>query len=309
MQIKTIERIISTKLEAWLETITDTLLRKNVRDNLLVSGGSIVSLFLKEQVNDFDIYLKDINVVKSLANYYVRGHGVEVWDGRRKQELSESLESNTQLLDGETFETVRFARAVSLRNLQQDQIKLFFPVIKGGMKVNESLPVGESDYHPVYFSPNAISLCNQIQIVLRFHGDSQAIHKTFDFIHATNYFTFTEGLVTNVKALESILTKQLMYQGSFYPVTSLIRIKKFTKRGWNIGAGEMLKIIFQVSELELTDPDVLEEQLIGVDVAYFDLLIEALRGKIEKDPTFKMTSSFLNILIDRIFSKGIESEE
>jgi hypothetical protein len=72
-----------------------------------------------------------------------------------------------------------------------------------------------------------------------------------DFVHATNYFTFEEGLVTNVAALESILTKSLRYQGSLYPLTSVIRMKKFIQRGWTVNAGEILKMLFQVSELDL----------------------------------------------------------
>lgn len=39
----------------------------------------------------------------------------------------------------------------------------------------------------------------------------------------------------------------------------------------------MLKMMFQISEFDLKNPDVFEEQLIGVDVAYFSALIEALR--------------------------------
>jgi hypothetical protein len=39
----------------------------------------------------------------------------------------------------------------------------------------------------------------------------------------------------------------------------------------------MLKMMLQVSDLDLKNPDVLEEQLIGVDVAYFSTLIEVLR--------------------------------
>jgi hypothetical protein len=38
---------------------------------------------------------------------------------------------------------------------------------------------------------------------------------------------------------------------------------------------EILKIMFQISELDLTDILILEEQLIGVDIAYFSLLIDA----------------------------------
>ncbi len=158
-------------------------------------------------------------------------------------------------------------------------------------------------YIPLYFSPNAISLSNQLQIVLRFHGDDVAIHKTFDYIHATNFFTFKSGLVTNKEALESIITKQLKYQGSQYPLTSVIRMKKFIKRGWNINAGEILKMLFQVSELDLKNPDVLEEQLIGVDVAYFDTLIKILRGT----NTENMTSEKLNTIIDRVFNNADET--
>ena len=155
----------------------------------------------------------------------------------------------------------------------------------------------------LYFSPNAISLSDNLQIVLRFWGTAEKIHETFDFVHATNYFTFKDGLIRNISAIESILTKQLKYQGSHYPVTSIIRAKKFIKRGFNITAGELLKIMFQISNFDLSDPDVLEEQLIGVDVAYFELLITALRNKSENDPKFKLSSEYFNKLIDKIFNE------
>lgn len=62
--------------------------------------------------------------------------------------------------------------------------------------------------------------------------------------------------------------------------------------------------MFQISELNLKDPDVLEEQLIGVDVAYFGTLIEILRGNADNN---NMTSEYLNEIIDRVFNKD-ESE-
>ena len=123
-------------------------------------------------------------------------------------------------------------------------------------------------------------------------------------MHATSYFTFKDGLVTNIAALESILTRTLKYQGSYYPVTSIIRAKKFIKRGFNIGAGELLKIMFQISQLDLSNPDVLEEQLIGVDVAYFEILIKALRGKFSSDEEFKLNTKYFNKLVDKIFNEN-----
>jgi hypothetical protein len=51
-------------------------------------------------------------------------------------------------------------------------------------------------------------------------------------------------------------------------------MKNAIQRGWTVNAGEILKMLFQVSELDLKNIEVLEEQLIGVDVAYFSLLIQ-----------------------------------
>ena len=184
---------------------------------------------------------------------------------------------------------------VRINNLKPDQVKLD---ISGA---GEKIKIAEEDndnYLVVFLSQNAISLSNDVQIVLRFNGTVDQVHKTFDFMHATNYFTFKDGLVLNEKALESLLTKELKYQGSLYPLTSIIRMKKFILRGWSINAGEILKIMFQISELDLKNIKVLEEQLIGVDVAYFSALIEILRG-VSPD---KLSASFINEQIDKVFN-------
>jgi len=307
MQIKTIEKNIKAKLEQWLETISDEFLRARVKESALVSGGCIASMLLDEPVNDYDVYLQDINVCNDLAAYYTRQFtGITILDGRQRPRLVSTFNEKFEYKgDSGVLPIVQNnAYAISLRNLKSDQIKLFFEGSTGGLRVNEGMAEDKMNYTPMYFSPNAISLSNNLQIVLRFWGHPARIHATFDFIHATNYFTFSEGVVRNLPAIESILTRQLKYQGSHYPVTSIIRVKKFVKRGFNISAGEMLKIMFQISMLDLTDPDVLEEQLIGVDVAYFDLIITALRNKIETDKNFKLSATYLNELIDRIFNEG-----
>ena len=297
MQRKTIQRIITNKLEDWLSSISDEELRNKVKANILLSGGSITSLFQNIEVNDYDIYIKDPDVLSSLIMYYSNlVGGVTILDGRYKERLVEEI---LNAYDVSEIKDVNNSFAISVRNLKENQIKLFFESgdDKGGKKCEK--PTDENaKYYPVFMSPNAISLSDDIQIVTRFYGDNVEIHKTFDFVHATNYFTFDTGLVTNLAAVESILTKQLGYQGSLYPLTSIIRMKKFTNRGWSINAGEMLKMMFQVSELNLKDPDVLEEQLIGVDVAYFGTLIEVLRGV----PSEKLTSAYLNTIIDKVFS-------
>lgn len=305
MQIKTIKKTIVSKMEEWLATITDETLRADLKKNILVTGGSITSMLLNEPVNDFDVYIKDMGVLMRVASYYTNDFGIEILDGRKKEELVAKIESDYyKNPEVKTVDDINSIRAINIRNLKADQVKLFLTT--GGMRVNEdksAITEGvRPTYFPIFFSPNAISLSDDVQIVLRFHGDNEQIHKTFDFIHATNYFTFEDGLVTNIDALQCILTKQLKYQGSLYPLTSIIRVKKFIKRGWNINAGEMLKMMFQVSELNLSDPNVLEEQLIGIDVAYFGKLIEILRGV----PQEKINSSYLSSIIDKVFSDADE---
>jgi len=245
----------------------------------------------------------DIDVCKRVAKYYTQTfQDVVIFDGREKRKLVDKYNDEHDVDDGKLPIDSNNSFAISLRNLKDDQIKLYFNGASGGMKVNDGVEQDKLNYTPIYLSPNAISLSHDLQIVLRFWGTAEQIHKTFDFIHATNYFTFKEGLVRNLEAVESILTKQLKYQGSYYPVTSIIRAKKFIKRGFNINAGELLKIMFQISQLDLTNPDVLEEQLIGVDVAYFDLIITALRNKMDSDKDFKLSANYFNTLIDRVFN-------
>lgn len=306
MQKKTIQRVIAKKLTEWLETITNETLREKVKNNLLVSGGSIASMFLNEKVNDYDIYIQDINVLYELAEYYLPNR---ILDGRKRDKLI--LDHYIEKFGSEKEAKYRFENelikdlseyTVRLKNLQPNQIKL--NVDSSGKKF-ETNTEKESLYQLKFASQNAISLSDDIQIVTRFSGTPEEIHKTFDFIHATNYFTFNDGLVTNLPAMESLISKDLKYQGSHYPLTSIIRIKKFLKRNWTINAGELLKIMFQISEYNLKDVEVLEEQLIGVDIAYFDKLIDIIRGV----PSNKITPNYLNTIIDRVFNNYEETEE
>jgi len=291
MQVKTIKKIISRKLEDWLMTIEDSNLRKDVKANILVSGGCITSLFQNLPVNDYDVYIQDMDVLLRLAKYYCPN---DVLDGRKREEYLSEIDSAYHIDDNLSEIAVRY------KTLKPDQIKLNINSVGVKMVVEEG-----KKYQVSFLSQNAISLTDDLQIVLRFNGTSQQIHKTFDFIHATNYFTFADGLVTNIEALQCILTKNLKYQGSLYPITSIIRMKKFILRGWSINAGEILKIMFQISELDLKDVEVLEEQLIGVDIAYFAKLIEVIRTV---NPE-KITSSYLSEIIDRVFNEYEEEED
>src|SRR5690606_25046051 len=153
-------------------------------------------------------------------------------------------------------------------------------------------------YRPVFMSTNAITLSHRVQIVMRFYGEPDTIHENYDFVHCTNYWkSWDNELVLRQPALEALLARELRYVGSKYPICSIIRLRKFIHRGWTINAGQILKMAMQVSELDLKDPAVLEDQLTGVDSAYFIQLMAKLK---EHDPE-KVNAAYLVEIIDRMF--------
>jgi hypothetical protein len=75
----------------WLETIPNEKLRSDVKKNILVSGGCITSLFQGLPVNDYDVYIQDMDVLIRLAQHYYPGTtttGVDkVLDGRKRETI------------------------------------------------------------------------------------------------------------------------------------------------------------------------------------------------------------------------------
>ena len=103
------------------------------------------------------------------------------------------------------------------------------------------------------------------------------------------------------RALESIINKELYYVGSKYPLCSIIRTRKFIARGWTINAGQYVKMALQLNQFNLLDLNVFADQLVGVDSAYFSNAIAQIKERQEKEPDFKVDSTYLFEVINRIF--------
>lgn len=314
MKIKTINAVIFKKMKEWQETLPDDLAKMAARDTV-VTGGCIASMLLREGVNDFDVYFKTKETAKAIARHYIKefndirkaAKGIEVpiflqecQDIRGEDRLRIVVKSAGIASDDDSGGDYQYFEA-----RPPEEAASYVSEVYGGDQDIEQLhedteaqtldAIGK--YHPVFMSTNAITLANKLQIVLRFYGEPEALHENYDFVHCTNYWTAATGVVTRKEALESLLSKELRYVGSRYPVCSMIRVRKFISRGWSINAGQLVKMAFQVSELDMTRIDVLEDQLTGVDVAYFNEVIEKMR---EKDKE-RVDSAYLLEIINRIF--------
>ncbi len=264
-------------------------------------------------INDFDLYFTDKETIEAVANYYVKWFNTEhndkikgtvtVEDDRVKILFkSNGVASDSSYnSEDEQSNTIDVASETNITDF-------------GAFKKDSSTETSKPQYRPVYLSSNAITLSNQIQIVIRFYGEPNEIHDNYDYVHCTNYWTSKDRkVVLNQMALESLLSKELFYVGSQYPITSIIRSRKFIKRGWNINAGQYLKMAYQVSKLNLDDIRVLEDQLIGVDTAYFNMLIHALQEKkksielknrenpLDTPEVFTINFGYLVTIIDKLF--------
>lgn len=298
---KTIEQTIRNKIKSWLASIDDIELRDDIKKHYIVTGGAITSMLLGDLPNDYDIYLDDAAVAARLANYYI---------SRLPTPDNECTKTPIVTVppEGGRVEIKVQSAGIAGEEMDQSQYEYFEQYADGAQRSASYLDAmankDTGQYKALAITTNAITLSDKVQIVLRFVGPANEIHKNYDFVHTTNYFTESEGVVFNQPALESILARELKYVGSLYPICSIFRIKKFIKRGWTITAGEMLKIAYDISKLDLDDPKVLQEQLTGVDAAYFNQILRLI-----KEEGKPIERTYLFELVNRIFDEDFEVEQ
>jgi hypothetical protein len=307
MKARIIKSVLRNKTKAWLATINNEQVRELAGENTIVTGGCIASMLLRERVNDYDIYFRSREAAIAVATYYIDqfkknpptkfkegGGEVPIWldtdkpDRIRVVIKSAGIASENGTGDYQYFEAIPDPESTDASDYVETAVAV----------ADSKDPKDKESHRPIFMSSNAITLSDNIQLVLRFYGEAEEIHKNYDFVHCTNYWQSWDGqLVLHPAALEALLAKELRYVGSKYPLASFIRTRKFIKREWTINAGQYLKMAMQLNDLDLNNVEVLEDQLTGVDAAYFAQVIEALK---DRDPT-KVDRSYLMEIIDRIF--------
>lgn len=294
MKAKTIKAVLAKKHADFVKSIQDDKVRDLVNKNSIITGGCITSMLLNEDVNDFDYYFTNKETALAVARYYVDDFNKRNDYEARVEELENGrvrvVVQSQGIAAEDGFEDVE-ADVESVTLFEDDK-----------STVSELKETEGDKYRPVFLSSNAITLTGKIQLVLRFYGEPDDIHENYDFAHTKCYWRSENGhLSLPQSALEAIITKQLVYTGSKYPLASIIRTKKFIKRGWNINAGQYVKMALQLNEMDLKDPNVLEEQLTGVDFAYFQTVINGIKKRMEEDEHFKLDNAYLFEVINRIF--------
>jgi len=258
MNERRIKEHLRNKVDEWIDTLPMEL-QRDALTSCFVSGGSIVSLLLGDEVNDYDIYFTKEHIALRVAYYYAKDKASRI------------------AFDPGTINITIRNSGVWLNNKEELQ-----------------------PYEPKCITGNAISLNDKVQLITKFVGTPDKISKNFDFVHCMCYYEpFSDNLVVPADAAVSMLTKELKYRGSLYPLASIIRTRKFIKRGWSINAGQYLKMVLQLQKLDLYDLDVLKDQLMGVDTLHFNQMLQQVGDLNAEDG--QVDALYLVELIDRFF--------
>jgi hypothetical protein len=253
------KRSLRTYLEEFVNRIphSNGLQSQDILDNCFVAGGSITSLFSNEKPNDIDIYFKDATLARYvlyrlLANYRSSNLPLELITASNYANNTMTVQAPRTSMPN-AAEVARYERVSGISYVSPNAVSIKTPKNSPGLK---GIPA---------------------QLIFRFVGQPQDVIGCFDFAHTYSFYNYaTDELVISQKALLAQSTKQLLYEGSLFPLTSIARTRKFLSRGWSCSAGQMLKIMLQAATMDWTSMDVLRDQLKGVDTIYFDDLLNEL---------------------------------
>lgn len=304
MTDKAIATSIEFKINNWLGSINDDAVRNYLYQHIIVSGGSIASMCMGTRVHDYDVYFDSYHAAAVAAMYYV-GHTHEVFytdepDLPREHQQSTKAMSLSGLVD-----SVRCTPSAAGR------VSVFIKSsgVIGDISAQDPEPSDEDEkqkYCIKYITSNAITLSGGIQLVLRFAGPPAEILANFDFIHTHSYWTPREGVVCQLAAVRSMQSRTLSYVGSKYPLCSLVRTRKFVARGWKAPASVFVKAMYQCTLLDWTTVKTWEDQLIGVDSAYFSMIIYHLQSAANK---LKTVDEISEPLVAPRSPRGFDNDE
>ena len=228
-------------------------------------------MLLGEEVNDYDFYFKSADTVRRVLAYYIGDRDISI-----KEEIMENIMGEEEL---------RITAFVSGRGIYREP---------GMVITSNAISLREKGIKPV-------------QLITRFYGSIEEVMRYYDFAHTKNWYDYNlDYLHLDKMALISLMSKSLHYAGSLYPLCSVMRIRKFMKRGWSITVGQMLKMQFQLQKIDLNDVEGLTEQLIGVDSLYALEFIGRLNDATDSE---RADAGYLATLLDSVFAEDYQEDE
>jgi len=237
-------QLINRNCNRVMEVLTqgmDPAQKTEVLSGVFVAGGSL--LHSDEPPRDYDVFCKTVEAWRALSVRLNRGS--HSWQ-RVARGAEVRIDSKNPRLSG-----------------------VFLPPFKATRRSRTGLFDPKAFIKDVSMvTQNSVSLASRIQIVTRFIGPVEDVFTTFDFEHCKvawepSLVSPTGGHLTyHGQSARAIAEKTLVYEpNSRFVFSAMKRMEKFVKRGYSIPVSTILNLKRSLDQLDLEDPEVLEEEL------------------------------------------------
>ena len=223
-------------------------------EGFYLAGGAIPSLIAGEQPKDLDFFVKGAKYVNAVFGQKLRNYGLIVTE--------------------EDVPGVRGLKRLNLglrHNYLRNEVKTDEQELQSRIdQYNSGLPRRSAYGEVRHLTRNALSINPNIQVILRFAGDPEAVIDTFDFDHAKCYATFEPGriatsTVIRPEASKAQASKTLVYNRSYpTPIAAMARAFKFCGRGYSITPFTLVSLVAEIQKLDLSNKEVVLDNLRGL---------------------------------------------
>ena len=181
MHTKKIKERIEKEINNWLDSIEDKDVVRKISRDIIVTGGCIASMLEDGTFKDIDVYFTTKEAAMAVAEYYVA-----------KFNTNEMVKVKVLYHEEEERIKIYIKSVGAVGVLYHDDVvdpdkDDVLPCVEAALKKDKKK--NKKTHLPKFLSQNAISLTDKIQIITRFFGSPEEIHKNFDYIHCFNYWT------------------------------------------------------------------------------------------------------------------------
>lgn len=163
---------------------------------------------------------------------------------------------------------------------------IYFKYPMSEIKIKEMLYELEGfNYNVKCKSDNAISLEHtatgtKLQLIVKENciGKPKDVIKMFDFTICKAYYDFeTEELYLGEDFLRHLAEKRLVLSDNLiYPLSTLFRTKKYTKKGYVMSAVDYIKLGLSINNLKIESFKDLREHIIAIDTMFLKALTDKM---------------------------------
>lgn len=168
---------------------------------------------------------------------------------------------------------------------------IYFPTIKAFEDCHKEFKSlsekKENDLHLVFKTGNAYTYeighsKTRMQLIQAFIGSPEEIFDKFDFSCCMGAYHFmSKEFRLHPNFLTHLAQRRLVFNTKTpYPLSSLVRVRKYIqKKGFSIDAIQLVKMALTIHSIDLSNYQVLKQQLQGVDIMLFKQLLDKLEEK------------------------------